>query len=97
MISLRWLAYSDALIALISAAVNERLPSVAAEKSPPLRETGDAPATLSSKPNEEGEMPEDVPLKVEAWPIERVIACANNSRKRAAAVDKLAASVGVAL
>ena len=42
-------------------------------------------------------MPEDTPLKVEVWPIERVIACANNSRKRAAAVDKLAASVGVAL
>jgi hypothetical protein len=43
-------------------------------------------------------MPEDTPLKVEVWPIERVIAYASNPRKRsAAAVDKLAASVPVAL
>jgi len=39
-------------------------------------------------------MPDDVPLKVEAWPIERVIAYASNPRKRTpAAVDKLAASI----
>ena len=39
-------------------------------------------------------MPEDVPLKVEAWPIKRVIAYASNPRKRtAAAVDKLPASI----
>ena len=43
-------------------------------------------------------MQEDVPLKVEAWPIEKVIAYASNPRKRTpAAVDKLAASVPVAL
>ena len=56
-------------------------------------QTGDAPETLSSKPNEEGQMPEDAPLRVEAWPIEKVIACASNPRKRTTtAVDKLAAS-----
>jgi hypothetical protein len=39
-------------------------------------------------------MPEDAPLKVEAWPIEQVIAYAGNLRKRsAAAVDKAATSV----
>ena len=27
-------------------------------------------------------MPEDAPLKVEAWPIEKVVAYANNPRKR---------------
>jgi hypothetical protein len=37
-------------------------------------ETGDAPATLSLKPNEENKMQEDVPRGVEAWPIEKVIA-----------------------
>jgi hypothetical protein len=43
-------------------------------------------------------MPEDVPLKVEAWPIERVIAYASSPRKRSAvAVDGLAASISVAL
>ena len=43
-------------------------------------------------------MPEDVPLKVAAWPIEKVIAYASNPRKRtAAAVDRLAASISVAL
>jgi hypothetical protein len=43
-------------------------------------------------------MPDEAPLKVEAWPIEQVIAYASNPRKRTpAAVDKLAASVPVAL
>ena len=49
---------------------------------------GDAHATLSSKPDEEGKMPDDVPLKVEAWPIESVIACANHPTTRSAATGK---------
>jgi hypothetical protein len=42
-------------------------------------------------------MPEDAPLKVEAWPIEKVIAYARNPRTRnEGAIEKLAASISVA-
>jgi hypothetical protein len=43
-------------------------------------------------------MPEDAQLKVEAWPIEKVIAYASNPRKRIpAAVDGQATSISFAL
>jgi hypothetical protein len=41
-------------------------------------------------------MPDDAPLKVEAWPIAKVVPYATNSRKRSTAAHKAATSAVVA-